>query len=89
MEKRFVHDFLVCSPVMKAAIVGQKPLDFMFWIFELVGLEPGDEFVDLFPGSKVGQIAFELWTKHFRDIEYKHLNPKRTVDSVRETVGKI
>lgn len=89
MEKSFVHDFLVCSPVMKAKIVGQKPLDFMFWLFQLVGLEPTDKYIDMFPGSKVGDIAFNLWKENFGDIEYKHLNPKRPGGSVRDTVGGI
>ena len=89
MKRKFVHDFLVCSPVMKAAIVGQKPLDFCFWIFEMLAFAPGDDFTDYFPGSQVFTIAKDLWLKNYADGEYKQLNPKRTVESVRDTVGTI
>lgn len=89
MKRKFVHDFLVCSPQMKAAIVGQKPLDFCFWIFEMLALEPSDDFVDMFPGSGVFSIAHKLWTENYFDGEYKRLNPTRTTASVRDTVGKL
>lgn len=32
-------------------VVGSKPASFCYWIFELLGALPGDELVDLFPGS--------------------------------------
>jgi hypothetical protein len=32
-------------------VIGQKPAAFAGWLFRLLGLRPGDELVDLFPGS--------------------------------------
>ena len=32
-------------------IIGAKPDAFSFWLFELLGLRPVDEFIDLFVGS--------------------------------------
>lgn len=32
-------------------VVGAKPAAFCFWLFDLLGALPGDDFVDLFPGS--------------------------------------
>jgi hypothetical protein len=32
-------------------VVGSKPSAFAFWVFELMGARPGDDLVDLFPGS--------------------------------------
>lgn len=32
-------------------VVGAKPARFIWWLFELLGLLPGDELVDVFPGS--------------------------------------
>lgn len=88
-KQKFCHDFLVCSPVMRAKIVGQKPMEFCLWVFEMLGLKPGDDFVDMFPGSGAVQIAYEYWTKNFSDHEYRLLEPKRETASVRDTVGKI
>lgn len=34
-----------------ARVVGAKPAAFCWWLFELLGAQPGDEVVDLFPGS--------------------------------------
>ena len=34
-----------------ARVVGAKPAVFVRWIFDLLGALPGDEFVDIFPGS--------------------------------------
>jgi hypothetical protein len=31
--------------------VGAKPATFCYWLFDLLGALPGDELVDLFPGS--------------------------------------
>ena len=89
LKQKFVHDFLVCSPVMRAAIVGQKPLEFCFWLFEMLNLRPGDEFTDMFGGSGAVRIAHEYWIKNYADDAYRELEPKRSVASVRDTVGKI
>jgi hypothetical protein len=32
-------------------VIGAKPAAFCFWMFDLLGARPGDDFVDLFPGS--------------------------------------
>lgn len=40
-------------------VVGAKPAEFCWWLFALLGLRPGDELVDLFPGS--GGVA-RAWT---------------------------
>lgn len=32
-------------------VVGSKPAAFCWWLFDLLGMRPGDELVDLFPGS--------------------------------------
>ena len=34
-------------------LMGRKPVAFCAWMFRLLGLLPGDEFVDLFPGSGI------------------------------------
>lgn len=32
-------------------VIGAKPADFVWWLFDLLGAKPGDRFDDLFPGS--------------------------------------
>lgn len=44
-----------------ARVVGAKPAVFIRWIFDLLGALPGDEFVDVFPGSGGVSRAWELY----------------------------
>ncbi len=41
-------------------LVGAKPGEFWWWLFELVGLRPGDTFEDLFGGTGAGSRAWSM-----------------------------
>lgn len=43
-------------------VIGAKPAAFVWWMFELLGLEPHDELSDLFPGSGGVLRAWEIYT---------------------------
>jgi hypothetical protein len=43
-------------------VVGAKPAAFCWWLFDLLGALPGDELVDLFPGSGGVGRAWRLYT---------------------------
>lgn len=43
------------------ALVGMKPAAFCEWVLQLLGVQPGDTLVDLFPGSGVMGRAFRLY----------------------------
>jgi hypothetical protein len=46
---------------MERGLCGLKPESFCFWIFEMLNLQPGDEFYDLFEGSGAVTRAFRSW----------------------------
>lgn len=46
-----VRDWVSANITLRKGLVGVKPLAFCQWLFDLLGMRPGDEFVDLFPGS--------------------------------------
>lgn len=46
-----VPDHLICAMTMRKGLRGAKPAKFAFWIFDILNLQPGDEFVDCFPGT--------------------------------------
>jgi len=48
-------------------VIGSKPAAFNRWIFELLGLLPGDELVDLFPGSGRVARSWETYAAAWRD----------------------
>lgn len=45
------RDFVSSRIAFQKGVIGAKPDAFSFWLFELLGLRPVDEFIDLFVGS--------------------------------------
>lgn len=60
-----VQDFIVCPITLKRGVAGAKPDPVCFWIFQMLGLRPGDEFHDIFPGSKAVSRA---WGKYVNQL---------------------
>jgi len=58
-----VRDWVSCNITLKRGLCGAKPDTFNQWLFNLLGMEPGDEFVDLFPGT--GGVT-RSWEEHLR-----------------------
>ena len=57
-DEQTVRNWVMAPITLKKGCPGAKPLEFSRWIFELCGLRPEDEFVDLYPGS--GAVS-EAW----------------------------
>ncbi len=53
-----VRDWVSANITLRKGIVGAKPPEFCFWLFNLLGMQPDDEFHDLFPGTG---IVTECW----------------------------
>jgi len=56
-----VRDWISASITLQKGIVGAKPPQFCFWLFELLGAREDDEFYDLFPGTGVVTRCWESW----------------------------
>lgn len=57
-----VRDWVFANATTRRGVVGAKPRAFCLWVFALLGLLPGDELVDLFPGSGAVMKAWEAYT---------------------------
>lgn len=57
------------NPVMGQTVRGSKSREFCGWMFGLIGLEPDDEFHDLFPGSGAVTDAWDWWRHQGRLFE--------------------
>lgn len=64
-----IRDYLIASPRpwhaknrQPGAIVGTKPPEFCHWLFDVLGAMPGDELVDLYPGSGAVGRAWREWS---------------------------
>ncbi len=53
----------VKAPTVSNGFTGAKPFQFCAWVFHILGAEPSDEFVDLFPGSGAVTRAWEAWKR--------------------------
>lgn len=53
-------------PTSHTALIGAKPEGFCFWLFRCLGALPGDELVDLFPGSGAVGRAWEKYQRQMR-----------------------
>lgn len=54
-----VRDWVSANITLKRGLSGVKPEKFCDWLFDLLGMQPGDEFHDLFPGSGAVTAAWE------------------------------
>lgn len=58
-----VRDFLSAQPARGGGTLpGRKPIAFIAWLFDCLGLQEGDTFDDLFPGTGIVGRAFESLT---------------------------
>jgi len=54
-----VRDWVSANVTLRRGLVGAKPDGFCRWLFDLLGVQPGDEFIDLFPGTGVVSQMFD------------------------------
>lgn len=50
-QRQTPRDYLAEPITLRRGVSGAKPLAFCLWLFDCFGCLPGDELVDLFPGS--------------------------------------
>lgn len=64
-DKDTVRDWVADNITLKRGLSGVKPLGFCFWLFEILGMQADDEFVDLFVGSGAVSKAWQKWRYKF------------------------
>lgn len=56
-----VRDWCAANITLKRGLSGAKPEAFCFWLFDVLGAQPGDELHDMFPGSGAVSRAWEKY----------------------------
>jgi hypothetical protein len=56
-----LRNFVSANITLRKGVVGAKPPEFCFWMFEWLNIQDGDEFEDLFPGSNGVMDAYKVW----------------------------
>ena len=64
-----VRDWVSANITLKRGLSGVKPDAVCFWLFEALGMERGDTFADLFPGSGAVSEAWALWSTGARPVQ--------------------
>lgn len=57
-----VRDWITANITLKRGLTGAKPRDFCRQLFAILNLKPGDELIDLFPGTGAVAAAWQEWT---------------------------
>lgn len=55
------RDWCAESITLRKGLSGAKPLGFCYWLFEMLGMNPSDEFVDLYPGTGAVTAAWGMF----------------------------
>lgn len=62
-DKKTVRDWVSANITLKKGVVGAKPVEFSWWLFDLLGMEPQDDFDDLFLGTGIVTKCWQMWKK--------------------------
>jgi len=65
-----VRDWVSANITLQKGLVGAKPPEFCFWLFELLGMIPDDDFEDLFPGTGIVTQSWFIW-KEYKEWLFK------------------
>ena len=62
-----IRNWCAVSIALRKGLVGAKPAEFCYWIFDLLNAKKGDEFADLFPGTGAFTNAWAWFNGRFTD----------------------
>jgi len=60
-DKLTMNDWIKTNTVIHQSVLGEKPELFVWWLIEMLGMEPSDELDDLFPGSGNVTRSLDVW----------------------------
>ncbi|NBW20835.1 MAG: hypothetical protein EBR82_74020 [Caulobacteraceae bacterium] len=62
-DEATVRDWVSANITLKRGLAGAKPEGFCFWLFDVFGMQAGDEFDDIFPGTGGVSRAWETYQR--------------------------
>ena len=68
-QQATVRDWVSANITLKRGMVGVKPDEFSFWLFEVLNLQPGDVMDDIFPGTGAITNAWVKWQQRYRFLD--------------------
>lgn len=55
------RDWVSANITLRKGLTGAKPVQFCEWLFDLLTLEPDDDFTDIFPGTGIVGLTWGTW----------------------------
>ena len=68
-EQETLRDWHMANITLKRGLTGAKPESTCHWMFGILGMNAGDEFVDVFPGTGAVARAWETWCTMPQNLE--------------------
>jgi hypothetical protein len=83
-----VRDWLRAKPAIRGGtLVGRKPLAFCAWLFDCLGMQPGDQLADLYPGTGIVGRAWALLCAEASPAADRHASLVAGADASATTSG--
>ena len=60
-EDNTIRDWVAVNITLQRGLCGAKPEAFCFWLFQILGMENMDDFIDVFPGTCAVTNAWDKW----------------------------
>lgn len=67
-DEETVRDWCAVPITLQRGLVGVKPEGVCFWVFSFLGLQPGDELVDEFPGTGAVMRTWQKWQRQLWSV---------------------
>ena len=64
-QNTYMRDWVAESITLKKGLTGAKPKRFCFWLFDCANLQPQDELIDLFPGTRSVSDAWQEYSTNY------------------------
>lgn len=61
-----VRDHVSANITLRKGLTGAKPEEFCYWVLDFLNVQPGDELVDLYPGTSVMSRVFDSFVRQRR-----------------------
>lgn len=63
-QQMTARDWLICNApqLWRTGLIGAKPAEFCYWLFDMLSVQPGDELCDMYPGTGIVGRCFAEYT---------------------------
>lgn len=64
----YMRDFCIEPITLKKGLCGAKPKNVIIWLFDALNVRPGDELVDMFPGTGIIERTWEEYSQNYDSV---------------------